>query len=69
MDMGSVAVIVITFLLFVISLFLKGLSHEILLDSAVFLVSVKLIVMSYKNKIYVQELNQQLEEIKKLVKK
>ena len=68
LDAGSTVVIFITFTLFFISLFLKGLTHDILLESGVFLVSVKLIIMSYKNNLYINELNKQLEEIKKLVK-
>ena len=63
------AIIIITFGLFVVSLFLKGLSHDILLDTGIFLVSVKLIVMSFRNNQYVQDLNQQLDEIKSLIKK
>ena len=69
LDFGSVFIIVITFILFVVSLFVKGLSHEILLDSAVFLVSVKIIIMSFKNESYIKELSKQLEEIKSLIKK
>ena len=69
LDMGSMAIIVITFTLFAVSLFQKGLSHEILIDTGIFLVSVKLIVMSFKNNLYMKDLNQQLEEIKKLIKK
>ena len=67
--MGSMAIIVITFTLFVVSLFQKGLTHEILVDTGIFLVSVKLIVMSFRNNLYMKDLNQQLEEIKKLIKK
>ena len=69
LDFGSVLIIVITFIFFVVSLFVKGLSHEILLDSAVFLVSVKIIIMSFKNESYIKELSKQLEEIKSLIKK
>ena len=67
--MGSMVIIFITFTLFVVSLFQKGLSHEILIDTGIFLVSVKLIVMSFKNNLYMKDLNQQLEEIKKLIRK
>ena len=69
LDMGSMAIIFITFTLFVVSLFQKGLTHEILIDTGIFLVSVKLIVMSFRNNLYMKDLNQQLEEIKKLIKK
>ena len=69
LDMGSMAIIFITFTLFVVSLFQKGLTHEILVDTGIFLVSVKLIVMSFRNNLYMKDLNQQLEDIKKLIKK
>ena len=69
LDMGSMAIIVITFTLFAVYLFQKGLNHEILVDTGIFLVSVKLIVMSFKNNLYMKDLNQQLEEIRKLIKK
>ena len=69
LDFGSVLIIVITFILFVVSLFVKGLGHEILLDAAVFLVSAKIIIMSFKNESYIKELSKQLEEIKSLIKK
>ena len=69
LDMGSMVIIFITFTLFVVSLFQKGLSHEILLDTGIFLVSVKLIIMSFRNNLYIKDLNRQLEEIKRLIKK
>ena len=65
--MGSMAIIVVTFTLFVVSLFQKGLTHEILVDTGIFLVSVKLIVMSFRNNLYMKDINQQLEEIKKIM--
>lgn len=68
LDIGSISVIVVTFVLFVISLFLKGLGHEILLDAAVFLVSVKLIIMSFRNNQYIQDLNQRLDEMEDLIR-
>jgi hypothetical protein len=48
-DVWSLIVIVITFVLFGIALFTKGLTHDILLEIGVLLVSVKLIVMAYRN--------------------
>ena len=49
-DAGSLIVIVITFVLFVAALFTKGFTHDLLLEAGVFLISVKLILMVYKNK-------------------
>ncbi len=47
-NLGSLIVILVTFALFAISLFVEGLTHDILLEAGVLLVSIKLILMSYK---------------------
>jgi len=47
-DAGSLVIIVATLTLFLAALLTTGLTHDILLEAAVFLVSVKLVVMSYK---------------------
>ena len=59
-DLGSLVVIVITFILFVLALFTKGLTHDLLLEAGVFLVSVKLILMAYKNSVSSKELLKEL---------
>jgi hypothetical protein len=48
-DIGSFVVALITLGMFVAALFTKGLTHDLFLESGVFLVSVKIIVMAYKN--------------------
>jgi hypothetical protein len=68
-DTGSLVVIVITFALFVAALFTKGFTHDLLLEAGVFLVSVKLIIMAYKNSVANNELLEELREIKKEMKK
>lgn len=68
-DVGSGVVIAITFILFTTALFVKGITHDLLLEAGVFLVSVKLIMMSYKNSEFVQHLENELEEIKDVLKK
>lgn len=67
-DLGSIIVIVITFILFDIALFTKGFTHDLLLEAGVFLVSVKLIMMAYKNANYSRKLENELIEIKELLK-
>jgi len=62
-DGGSLVVIVITLVLFVVALFEKGLSHDLLLEAGVFLVSVKLIIMSYKSAQLAERLKERLDEI------
>ncbi len=68
-DTGTILVIVITFILFGVALFSKGFTHDLLLEAGVFLVSVKLILMSYKNGLNHIELQKDLQEIKKLLEK
>ena len=48
-DTSSLIVVIITFVLFTIALFTKGFTHDLLLETGVFLVSVKLILMAYSN--------------------
>ncbi|MBW1742629.1 MAG: hypothetical protein JRJ47_04265 [Deltaproteobacteria bacterium] len=47
-DLWSTIVIVVTFLLFILALFFKGMTHDILLEAGVLLVSIKIIMMSSK---------------------
>jgi hypothetical protein len=46
-----------------VALFIKGLTHEILLEAGVFLVSLKLIMMSHKNSLLAKKTQFQLERI------
>ena len=68
-DVGSLIVIAITFLLFITALFTKGFTHDLLLETGVFLISVKLIIMAYKNSVTTKVLLEELREIKKELKK
>lgn len=66
-DSGSLVVIAVTLILFVSAVFTKGFTHDILLEAAVFLVSVKLVIMSYKNIDAIDSLHKKLDEIYKKV--
>lgn len=68
-DIPTIIVIVTTFVLFTIALFVKGLTHDILLEAGVFLVSVKLILMSYKSSLTNQKMMDELREIKHMLNK
>lgn len=63
LDNWSVMVITLTLILFVVALFMTGSAHDLLLESGVFLVSVKLILMSYRNGAQGEELNARLRDI------
>jgi len=63
LDSGSIIVIAITFLLFSFALFTKGLTHDLLLEAGVLLVSIKLIIMAYRTALFHENI---IKEIKKL---
>jgi len=67
-DGGTIFVIIVTGLLFLVALFVKGFTHALLLETGVFLVSVKLIMMAYKNNLIYEELKKDLHDIKTLLK-
>ena len=62
-DSWSWVVIAITLALFLVGLFLKGLAHDLFLEAGVFLISVKLILMAYKNGVTTEALKSKLDEI------
>jgi hypothetical protein len=66
-DPWAIIVVILTVALFVLALFLKGLSHDVLLEAGVFLVSLKLILMAKKNAEVDSRLEEHLIEIKKLL--
>ena len=66
-DPWSFIVIALTLVLFIMALFIKGLTHELLLEAGVFLVSVKLIMMAYKNSVRAQNTENRLEQIHALL--
>jgi hypothetical protein len=67
-DSGSVAVMVITFIFFAAALFSKGFTHELLLEAGVFLVSVKLIIMVYRNGQASAQVNRKLDALAEQLK-
>lgn len=66
-DPWSTAVIVATLVLFLLALFLKGLSHDLLLEAGVFLVSLKLILLGHKSSVATEEADLRLQQIELLL--
>lgn len=66
-DTGSLIVIILTLILFGAALYFTGFTHDLLLEAGVFLVSVKLILMSYKNTVASENLHKELAEIRALI--
>jgi hypothetical protein len=63
LGLTSLAVIILTFVLFVVALFVKGWTKELLLEIGVFLVSVKLILMNLKNARAVEGIEKKLDQL------
>jgi hypothetical protein len=66
-DPGTIIVIIITVLLFIVALFVKGFTHNLLLEAGVLLVSIKLIMMAYRNSLNYRDLKKELTEIRQLL--
>ena len=66
-DPWASIVILLTVGLFGLSLAVKGITHELFLEAGVFLVSVKLILITGKNAASESRLEQHLIEIKELL--
>jgi predicted tellurium resistance membrane protein TerC len=69
LDIGSLLVVVTTFVLFALALFLKGLTHDILLETGVFLVSVKLILLSHESNRMKKSMDSKLNDIHDMLTK
>jgi hypothetical protein len=63
-DFGTLATIILTLVLFIAALFVKGLTHDLLLEAGVFLVSVKLVLMSYKSGVATDAIRSELAAIR-----
>jgi len=58
---GALVVMGITFVLFSLALVTHGITHDLLLESAVFLISVKLMLMTHRNSIQARALDAKLD--------
>ena len=63
LDRSTQITLAVTLVLFVVALFEKGFTHDLLLEAAVFLVSAKLILLSYKASVNNDVLAGQLAEM------
>ena len=67
-DTWTIVVIILTIVLFVVALFVKGFTHQLLIEAGVLLVSIKIILMSYQNIRNFEELKKDLTEIKEILR-
>ncbi len=66
-DLSSIVVIAFTLVLFLTAVWIKGFTHELLLEAGVFMVSVKLIMIGYKNSVLAVETEEHLKQIQLLL--
>ncbi len=67
-ELGNTIVIILTFILFTIALFVTGLTKDLLLEAGVLLVSVKIILLSASNRSSNKEIIKKLDEINEKLK-
>ena len=65
LDRSTQITLGVTLALFVVALFEKGFTHDLLLEAAVFLVSAKLVLLSYKASVNNDVLVGQLADMSK----
>lgn len=68
-DLASLLTILVTFALFVAALFFSGFTHDLLLEAGIFLVSVKLIIMSYKQSVASEAHLRELRAIRSMLER
>ena len=67
MAIVTIIIIVITLGLFVAALFTKGVTHDIFLEAGVLLISIKIILLSYRNNAIVKNIQKQLNDMNSLL--
>lgn len=69
MDAPTTIVAALTLAMFVAALFVKGFTHDLFLEAAVFLVSVKVFMMIHDNRIAVSRLEEKLDAVLSALRK
>jgi hypothetical protein len=63
LDTGSFIIAVVTLVLFIAALFVKGLTKDLFLEVGIFLVSIKIILMTYKSTVATERLERKIDAI------
>ena len=66
-DPPSLLVITITAALFLLALLVKGLTHDMLLEAGVLMISIKLVLMAYKNSVAMLSILTELKKVRALL--
>ncbi len=64
---STISIILITLVLFAAAVFTKGLTHDIFLETAVFLVSVKVIFLTFRTNTMTKNIIKKLEDLNSLL--
>lgn len=67
MAIVTIIIIVITVGLFIAAIFTKGLTHDIFLEAGVLLISIKIILLSYRNNAIVKNIQKRLDDMNSLL--
>jgi len=68
-DHPSLLVITITAALFMLALLVKGLTHDMLLEAGVLMISIKLVLMAYKNSVAMLSILTELKKVRALLER
>jgi uncharacterized membrane protein len=68
LDAASFLVMLVTLVLFAVALLTKGLTHDLLLEAGVFLVSAKLVIASHQSRESAATQMKRLDRIETLIK-
>jgi hypothetical protein len=63
LDTGSFIIAAVTLVLFIAALFVKGLTKDLFLEIGIFLVSIKIILMTYKSTVATERLERKVDTI------
>jgi len=65
LDMASTFTLLVTVILFGFAASVHGLTHDLLLESAIFLISVKLVLSNHRNENYLKSIEDKLNSLEK----
>jgi hypothetical protein len=63
LDLASMVTLAITVILFIIAIFTKGLTHELLLEAGIFLISLKLVLSSSKSELSSKIIEEKIDRL------
>lgn len=68
LDIASTLTLLVTVILFGLAASVHGLTHDLLLEAAIFVISVKLVLSNHKNENYLKSIETKLDSVEKKLK-